>query len=48
MRFELDTDMAEALKYGVALSAGISHPHYTVVVDPVGAAFRNALVKDLK
>jgi hypothetical protein len=48
MRFELDTDMAEALKYGVALSAGISHPHYTVVVDPVSAAFRNALVKDLK
>ena len=48
MRFELDTDMAEALKYGVALSAGISHPHYTVVIDPVGADFRNALVKDLK
>lgn len=48
LRFELDTDMAEALKYGVALSAGISHPEYTVKVDPVGAEFRNALVKDLK
>ena len=48
MRFELDKDMAEALKYGVALSAGISHPEYTVKVDPVGADFRNALVKDLK
>ena len=48
MRFELDKDMAEALKYGVALSAGISHPQYMVKVDPVGADFRNALVKDLK
>jgi len=48
LRFELDTDMAEALKYGVALSAGISHPEYMVKVDPVGAEFRNALVKDLK
>ena len=48
MRFELDKDMAEALKYGVALCAGISHPQYTVTVDPVGADFRNALVKDLK
>lgn len=48
VRFELDTDMAEALKYGVALSAGINHPEYTVRVDPVSADFRNALVKDLK
>jgi hypothetical protein len=40
--------MAEALKYGVALAAGISHPEYSVTVDPVGAAFRNALVQDLK
>jgi hypothetical protein len=48
MRFELDKDMAEALKYGVALAAGISHPEYSVTVDPVGADFRNALVKDLK
>ncbi|MCF8191637.1 MAG: hypothetical protein RIS59_847 [Pseudomonadota bacterium] len=48
LRFELDTDMAEALKYGVALSAGISHPQYTVKVEPVAADFRNALVKDLK
>lgn len=47
MRFELDQDMAEALKYGVALSAGISHPNYTVTVDPVSTEFRNALVKDL-
>ena len=48
MRFELDKDMAEALKYGVALAAGISHSEYSVTVDPVGADFRNALVKDLK
>ncbi len=48
LRFELDTDMAEALKYGVALSAGVSHPNYSVTVDPVAPELRNALVKDLK
>lgn len=48
LRFELDTDMAEALKYGVALAAGISHSAYTVTADPVGADLRNALVRDLK
>jgi hypothetical protein len=47
MRFELDEDMAGALKYGVSLAMGIDHPHYTVKVDPVSTETRAALVKDL-
>ncbi len=47
MRFELDEDMAGALKYGVSLSMGVDHPHYSVKVDPVSGETRAALVKDL-
>jgi len=47
MRFELDEDMAGALKYGVSLSMGVDHPHYQVTVDPVAPETRAALVKDL-
>lgn len=47
MRFELDEDMASALKYGVSLSMGVDHPHYTVAVDPLPAETRASLVKDL-
>ncbi len=47
MRFELDEDMAGALKYGVSLSMGVDHPHYTVKVDPVSTETRASLVKDL-
>ena len=47
MRFELDEDMAGALKYGVSLSMGVDHPYYTVKVDPVSSETRAALVKDL-
>ncbi len=47
MRFELDEDMAGALKYGVSLSMGVDHPHYTVKVDPVSGETRASLVKDL-
>jgi hypothetical protein len=47
MRFQLDEDMAGALKYGVSLSMGVDHPHYTVKVDPVSSETRAALVKDL-
>ncbi len=47
MRFELDEDMAGALKYGVSLSMGVDHPHCTVKVDPVSSETRAALVKDL-
>lgn len=47
MRFELDEDMASALKYGVGLAMGVDHPNYSVVVDPVSPETRASLVKDL-
>lgn len=47
MRFELDEDMASALKYGVGLAMGVDHPNYNVVVDPVSPETRASLVKDL-
>ena len=47
MRFELDEDMAAALKYGVALTIGVDHPTYSFKLDPVPAEIRASLVKDL-
>src|SRR5512132_466925 len=47
LRFELTQEMADALKYGVALSIGADHPHYQAKVDPVAADVRSALLKDL-
>ena len=47
LRFELTREMAESLKYGVALSIGVDHPHYSAKIDPVPANVRAALVKDL-
>ena len=47
VRFELTKEMAEALKYGVALSIGVDHPNYTAAQEPVSQATRAALVKDL-
>lgn len=47
MRFELSEDMVKALKYGVTLSVGIDHPAYQQTIDPLSAALRDSLVKDL-
>ena len=47
VRFELTREMAEALKYGVALAVGIDHPHYTASVDPLPPNIRTALLNDL-
>ena len=47
LRFELTPEMVDALKYGVGLSMGVSHPHYTAALDPVPTAIRTALLKDL-
>src|SRR5690349_18848989 len=47
LRFELTREMVESLKYGVALSIGVDHPHYTAKIDPLPANVRAALVKDL-
>jgi hypothetical protein len=47
LRFELTEDMAAALKYGVSLSIGVTHPAYTAAVAPLSTEQRNALVADL-
>ena len=47
LRFELSKEMADALKYGMALAIGVDHPAYTATVDPLPAEIRSALVKDL-
>ena len=47
LRFELTKEMADALKYGVALSIGVEHPNYKASLEPVGPETRAALVKDL-
>ena len=47
LRFELTKEMADALKYGVALSIGVEHPDYKASLEPVGPETRAALVKDL-
>jgi hypothetical protein len=48
LRFELTDDMAAALKYGVSLSIGVTHPAYTAAVELADSDKRNALVKDLR
>jgi len=47
LRFELDASMAQALKRGSELSAGIDHPQYNVTLDAVSARVRAALAADL-
>ena len=47
LRFELTSEMARALKYGVTLAAGVDHPHYKAEVDPLPAPIRASLVGDL-
>ena len=47
LRFELDPAMAQALKKGVNLSAGIDHPEYTVAATALAPAVRASLSADL-
>jgi hypothetical protein len=47
LRFELTAEMVEALKYGVGLSIGVDHPHYSAKIDPVPPEVRAALLADL-
>jgi hypothetical protein len=47
LRFELTPEMADALKYGMALAIGCDHPHYEAKRDPVAPETRAALLKDL-
>lgn len=47
LRFELNEDMAAALKYGVSLSVGVDHPNYVASAAPVPQGTRDALARDL-
>jgi hypothetical protein len=47
LRFELTREMADALKYGMALAIGVDHPAYEASVDPLPSEIRSVLVKDL-
>ncbi len=47
LRFELTPAMVASAKSGAPVSLGVDHEHYTHAVDPLGAAQRDALVKDL-
>ena len=46
LRFELNAEMAAALKYGVSLSMGVADPQYTVATE-LNDTTRAALVNDL-
>jgi hypothetical protein len=47
LRFELDDAMAEAVKKGASISAGIDHEHYHAEVLPVSENLRASLANDL-
>ena len=47
MRFELSSEMAQAVKQGAAISVGIEHPAYTASVEPLLSAVRDSLAADL-
>jgi hypothetical protein len=48
LRFELDDEMARALKYGVGLALGVDHPNYQAAVGAVAARARVSLAQDLR
>jgi hypothetical protein len=47
LRFELTGDMADAVKRGAAISAGVDHETYTHDNAPVPEGVRASLVQDL-
>ena len=48
LRFELDPAMKKALSSGANIRMGVDHPNYQATVDPVTAAVRESLLKDLR
>ncbi|MGH8230560.1 MAG: DUF3501 family protein [Steroidobacteraceae bacterium] len=46
LRFEFSAAMIAAAKAGSALGAGVDHPNYRHVVEPLPAALRRALLAD--
>ena len=47
LRFELSASMVEAMKSGASLSIGVDHQSYRHSVNPLPAAVRDALCRDL-
>jgi len=47
LRFELDLAMKKALNGGANIRMGVDHPNYHATLDPVSAAIRESLLKDL-
>jgi hypothetical protein len=47
LRFEVNDDMARALKFGAGLALGVDHPNYQADVGAVAARVRTSLAQDL-
>jgi len=47
LRFELTAGMIDAFKQGAALNAGVTHPNYLHLQQPVPDALRQSLLADL-
>jgi len=47
MRFELNSEMASAVKSGAAISAGVEHENYQQTINPVASNLRDSLASDL-
>ena len=47
LRFELDDEMARALKYGVGLALGVDHPNYQAEIGALADNVRASLTRDL-
>ncbi len=47
LRFELAPAMVSGAKQGAAVAVGVDHPAYTHAVDPLPAATRDSLARDL-
>ena len=47
LRFQLNREMIGALKLGSQLSAGVDHPAYSYVINPIPENIRKSLILDL-
>jgi hypothetical protein len=48
LRFELDSDMAAAVKAGADISAGVEHENYTETAGPINENLRASLASDIE
>ena len=47
LRFEVNDEMAQGLKYGVGLAVGVDHANYQAEIGAVDRAVRSSLARDL-